>query len=108
MECGIPFNSDRYAMAKGYSYQGQPVLISEYGGIAFRSEKGWGYGNQVADEKTFLERFRNITQAIKSLSWCVGFCYTQVTDVQQEVNGLYTMRREPKVNMEEIRKINLS
>lgn len=107
-ECGIPFNRDRYAMAKGYSYQGQPVLISEYGGIAFRSEKGWGYGNQVADEKTFLERFRNITQAIKSLSWCVGFCYTQVTDVQQEVNGLYTMRREPKVNMEEIRKINLS
>lgn len=107
-ECRIPFNRDRYAMAKGYSYQGQPVLISEYGGIAFRSEKGWGYGNQVADEKTFLERFRKITQAIKNLSWCVGFCYTQVTDVQQEVNGLYTMSRKPKVNMEEIRKINLS
>ena len=107
-ECRIPFNRDRYAMAKGYSYQGQPVLISEYGGIAFRSEKGWGYGNQVTDEKTFLERFRKITQAIKNLSWCVGFCYTQVSDVQQEVNGLYTMSRKPKVNMEEIRKINLS
>ena len=104
----IPFNHDRYAMAKGYLYQGQPILISEYGGIAFRTEDGWGYGNQVTDEKTFLERFRNITMAIKSLPYSVGFCYTQVTDVQQEVNGLYTGRREPKVNMEEIRKINLS
>ena len=104
----IPFNRDRYAMAKGYPYQGQPILISEYGGIAFRTEDGWGYGNQVADEKAFLERFRNITTAIKSLPYSVGFCYTQVTDVQQEVNGLYTSRREPKVDVGEIRKINLS
>lgn len=104
----IPFNRNRYAMAKGYPYQGQPILISEYGGIAFRTEDGWGYGNQVADEKAFLERFRNITTAIKSLPYSVGFCYTQVTDVQQEVNGLYTSRREPKVDVGEIRKINLS
>lgn len=104
----IPFNRDRYAMAKGYSYKGQPVLISEYGGIAFRTEAGWGYGNQVADENAFLERFSSITMAIKDLQYSVGFCYTQLTDVQQEVNGLYTARREPKVNIEEIRKINLA
>lgn len=107
-ECRIPFNGERYAMAKGYLYRGQPVLISEYGGIAFRTEDGWGYGNQVADEESFLERFRNITMAIKNLNYSAGFCYTQVTDVQQEVNGLYTIRRTPKVNIEEIRKINLS
>ena len=95
-------------MAKGYPYQGQPILISEYGGIAFQTEDGWGYGNQVADEKAFLERFRNIAMAIKSLPYSVGFCYTQVTDVQQEVNGLYTSLREPKVDIGEIRKINLS
>nr|WP_300663785.1 sugar-binding domain-containing protein [uncultured Acetatifactor sp.] len=104
----IPFNRDRYAMAKGYPYQGQPILISEYGGIAFQTEDGWGYGNQVADEKAFLERFRNIAMAIKSLPYSVGFCYTQVTDVQQEVNGLYTSLREPKVDIGEIREINLS
>ena len=107
-EGDIAFNRDRYAMAKGYRYQNQPILISEYGGIAFRTEQGWGYGNQVRDEKDFLERFRGITEAIKKLDYSVGFCYTQVTDVQQEVNGLYTIKRQPKVDIEEIRKINLS
>ncbi|MDE7212409.1 MAG: hypothetical protein K2O03_13340, partial [Lachnospiraceae bacterium] len=60
------------------------------------------------DEKKFLERFDRITTAIKQLDDSVGFCYTHVTDVQQEVNGLYTMKREPKVDIEEIRKINLA
>ena len=62
----------------------------------------------MADENAFLERFSSITMAIKDLQYSVGFCYTQLTDVQQEVNGLYTARREPKVNIEEIRKINLA
>lgn len=104
----VPFNGGRYAMAKGYGYKGQPILISEYGGIAFRTKDGWGYGNQVADEEGFLERFGKITAAVKQLDGSVGFCYTQLTDVQQEVNGLYTMKREPKVSIEEIRKRNLS
>ncbi len=108
MDGRTSFNGERYAMAKGYRYQGQPVIISEYGGIAFQTKDGWGYGNQVADEKKFLERFDRITTAIKQLDDSVGFCYTQVTDVQQEVNGLYTMKREPKVDIEEIRKINLA
>ena len=104
----IPFNNHRYAMAKGYCYKGQPIIISEYGGIAFQTKEGWGYGNQVADETDFLERFERITKAIKKMDYSAGFCYTQITDVQQEVNGLYTAKREPKVDMEEIKKINLS
>jgi len=104
----IPFNKDRYSFAKGYSYRGQPVLISEYGGIAFCAESGWGYGNQVKTEAEFLKRFESITSAIKNLDYNVGFCYTQVTDVQQEINGLYTIAREPKVSIEEVRKINLA
>lgn len=107
-ECRIPFNGKRYAMAKGYSYRGRPIIISEYGGIAYRGESGWGYGNRVTDEKSFLERFRRITGAIRSLSYAAGFCYTQVTDVQQEVNGLYTIQREPKADIEAVREINLS
>ena len=101
------FNKDRYAFAKGYSYKGQPIIISEYGGIAFTSESGWGYGNQVKSEKEYLERYESITQAIKDLDYNVGFCYTQITDVQQEINGLYTMKREPKVDIDRIREINL-
>ena len=106
-DCRIPFNLHKYAMARGYSYQGQPIFISEYGGIAFQTESGWGYGNQVGGEEDFLERFRYSTAAIKALPYVVGFCYTQITDVQQEVNGLYTAKREPKVSIEELRKINL-
>jgi beta-galactosidase/beta-glucuronidase len=103
----IPFNKHRYAFAKGYEYKGQPVIVSEYGGIAFSSKEGWGYGEQVKSEEEFIKRFDSITSAIKELDYVSGFCYTQVTDVQQEVNGLYTIDREPKVNIDEIKKINL-
>ncbi len=102
----IPFNLVRYAFAKGYSYKGQPVIISEYGGIALTNDKGWGYGEQVKSEDALLSRFDGITSAIKSLDYICGFCYTQLTDVQQEINGLYTMKREPKVNIEKISEIN--
>ncbi|MEK3735079.1 sugar-binding domain-containing protein [Paenibacillus sp. FSL M8-0334] len=100
-------NKNRYPFAQGYGYRGQPVLISEYGGIAFTSEEGWGYGNQVRTEEEFLKRYEGVTQAIKDLPYVCGFCYTQITDVQQEVNGLLTIDRQPKVNMEAIRSINL-
>ncbi len=102
----IPFNRDKYAFANGYGYNGQPIIISEYGGIAFSCEAGWGYGNQVNNEEDFFERFRNITTAIKKLDYVVGYCYTQITDVQQEVNGLYNIRREPKVDIAIVKRIN--
>lgn len=101
-------NKHRYPFAQGYGYRGQPVIISEYGGIAFTSEEGWGYGNQVRNEEEFLKRYEGITQAIKNLPYVSGFCYTQITDVQQEVNGLLTIDRKPKVNMDTIRSINLA
>ncbi|WP_168121753.1 sugar-binding domain-containing protein [Paenibacillus sp. HB172176] len=102
----IAHNGHRFPFAEGYGYKGQPVIISEYGGIAFTSEDGWGYGNQVKNEEEFLARYESITQAIKNLDYVSGFCYTQLTDVQQEVNGLLTINREPKVDVERIHKIN--
>nr|WP_245799319.1 sugar-binding domain-containing protein [Virgibacillus siamensis] len=99
-------NHHKFAMASGYQYQGQPIIISEYGGIAFQEEKGWGYGNQVATEEEFLQRYQSITQAIKDCAYVSGYCYTQITDVQQEINGLLTENRQPKVSLEKIRKIN--
>ncbi|WJH35702.1 glycoside hydrolase family 2 [Paenibacillus sp. CC-CFT747] len=104
----IAFNNLKYALAEGYGYRGQPIIISEYGGIAFQSDKGWGYGNQVGSEEAFLERFRSITEAIQAFDYISGYCYTQITDVQQEINGLLTEDRKPKVNLEAIRKINRS
>ena len=100
-------NQWKYAFADGYSYKGQPIIISEFGGIAFQSEKGWGYGNQVTTEEAFLERFRGIHEAIKETDYVVGYCYTQITDVQQEINGVLTEDRKPKLPIETIREINL-
>ncbi|WP_150272263.1 glycoside hydrolase family 2 protein [Paenibacillus tepidiphilus] len=97
----------KYAMAQGYAYRGQPVMISEFGGIAFKSEEGWGYGEQVGSEEAFLTRFRSITEAIKATPYICGYCYTQVSDVQQEVNGLLTEDRQPKLPLERIKAINL-
>lgn len=104
----ISHMNSKYAMAPGYEYRGQPIIISEFGGIAFTSKEGWGYGNQVDSEEAFLERFQSITQAIKDTDYICGYCYTQVSDVQQEVNGLLTEDRQPKVPLEKLKAINLA
>ncbi|WP_058308483.1 glycoside hydrolase family 2 protein [Gracilibacillus massiliensis] len=102
----IPHNHQKYAFAEGYEYQGQPVILTEYGGIAFKDESGWGYGNQVASEQEFLDRYKEITDAIKNIPYISGYCYTQTTDVQQEINGLLNEDRTPKIAMEKIKEVN--
>ena len=103
----LPHCKDHFALAEGYSYRGQPVLISEYGGIAFAGAgEGWGYGDMVKDEEEFIRRFDSVTSAIKALPYVCGYCYTQVSDVQQEINGLMTADRKFKVDPSVIREIN--
>lgn len=100
-------STSKSAFANGFSYKGQPVMISEFGGIAFDSDKeGWGYGNKVNTKEEFLNRFESITTAIKEIPYVCGYCYTQVTDVQQEVNGLMDIRRNFKMEPEKIKEIN--
>ena len=104
--------SKKYCMralyADGYEYNGQPVIISEFGGIAFdNGDEGWGYGEKEKSEEAFVKRFEGLTEAIKSLPFVCGYCYTQVTDVQQEINGLMDAKRNFKVDPEIIKKINL-
>ncbi|MGI6562115.1 MAG: glycoside hydrolase family 2 protein [Clostridia bacterium] len=97
----------RMIYCEGEEYDGQPVLITEYGGIAMETEEeGWGYNGKVKDEKEFLRRYESITKAIMNTPYIRGYCYTQLTDVFQEINGLLTMDRRFKVNPEEIRRIN--
>ena len=93
------------AVASGYAYRGQPVILSEYGGIAMRTGEGWGYGEQVQDEAEFLKRFASQNEAIYQIPYFTGFCYTQLTDVQQEVNGLVDMDRRAKLSPEGIAQI---
>ncbi|MGG4047042.1 glycoside hydrolase family 2 protein [Paenibacillus favisporus] len=108
LTCETTCNQWKFAFAEGYEYRGQPIMITEYGGIAFRSDKGWGYGRQVATEEEFLTRFEGLTMAIKSVDSIVGYCYTQLTDVQQEINGILKEDRTPKFPLEKIKQINMA
>ena len=85
----------------------KPVLLTEFGGIAFDNltQSGWGYGKTETDEESFLERLEGIMRAVYGLKNVKGFCYTQLTDVQQEINGLLTDQREPKADTEAIAKL---
>ena len=88
-------------------YNGEPVFISEYGGIAWNTnESGWGYGDNPKTLDVFMHRYEYLTDAILDNPYILGFCYTQLYDVEQEQNGLYTYERKPKFDTEAIRKIN--
>ena len=107
MTTEVYHSNHKSAFANGYQYKGQPVIISEYGGIAFNNDdSGWGYGNKVNTKEEFIQRFDSITTAVKELPYVCGFCYTQVSDVQQEINGLMDIERNFKVEPETIREIN--
>lgn len=95
------------AFAEGYEYKGQPVIISEFGGIAYdNGDSGWGYGGKESTVEKFIQRFDDITTAIKDLPYVCGYCYTQVTDVQQEINGLMDIDRNFKIKPEIVYEIN--
>ena len=92
---------------KRQAYKGGPVFVSEYGGIRWDGntteknvEVSWGYGNDSKDMEEFQYRFKGLTDALLDNDRMFGFCYTQLTDVEQEKNGLYTYDRVAKFNPE--------
>jgi len=102
----------REALARGHRYNGTPFLLTEFGGIAFRpagaapaSEKEWGYEGIEATEEAFLARLAGLVKAVRANPAWAGFCYTQLYDVEQEINGLMTYDRRPKVAPERYRAI---
>ena len=85
----------------------KPMFVSEYGGIRWTDDaSGWGYGEGPKTEEEYLERYRGLTTALLANPEHMGFCYTQLTDVEQEQNGLYTYHRKPKFPPEVIAAIN--
>lgn len=87
---------------------GTPAFVSEYGGIWWSDtdKGGWGYGNRPASRQEFIERYRGLTEALLDNPKICAFCYTQLTDVEQEMNGLYTFDRKPKFDPALIASIN--
>ena len=89
-------------------YKGQPYFVSEYGGIWWQrgESKGWGYGKKPETESEFIQRYKGLTETLLNNPKMFGFCYTQLYDVEQEVNGLYTYDRKPKFDTKTIKEIN--
>ncbi len=88
---------------KEYVWSGRPFFVSEYGGTAWAAEKSaWGYGNAPQNEQEFLDRIKGLTDVLMDNELMFGFCYTQLTDVEQEQNGLYAYDRKPKFSTEKI------
>lgn len=96
-------------------YTGQPYWMSEYGGIFWNSElkpgeKGWGYGYKVKDLEEFAVRYESLTKVLLEHPRICGFCYTQLTDIEQEQNGIYKYdrrRKFPDEIYDRIRKANM-
>lgn len=103
---GNALNS-KYLMANGFEAADQPILFSECCGTAYANDEGWGYGGGVTDVEGYVQRYRELLAAIYSAKYLTGFCVTQLTDVEQEVNGIATMQRQPKVDPARFAKIIL-
>ncbi len=97
----------RKLFAINNKYKGQPVVFSEFGGIAMAKDSkdgAWGYGKSANNNEEFYKRYENLIGGIKELDFA-GFCYTQTTDVQQEVNGLLDEEHKPKYDIEKIKSL---
>lgn len=101
-------NINRFILNPGYCDEGQPIILSEFGGVAFQKDTGgkaWGY-TTCADGKDYEKELRRIYKAIAASRCLAGVCYTQFTDVEQEVNGLLTYDRKFKIDPSIVKEIN--
>ena len=90
-----------------HQYHGQPIVVSEFGGIGFNTSPDhstWGYGT-AATVADFEDALRQMFTAIQTSPVLAGFCYTQLTDTLKEVNGLTDADRKPKLPPDVIRSI---
>ena len=107
----VPDNG-KQALIPGYKYNGSPVYLSEFGGIAYIPagadvpKESWGYSGVEKTADSAMIRLRGIYEAIRDTPAIVGICYTQLTDVEQEVNGLMTYDRKLKFDPKQIKEMN--
>ncbi|MFF8880919.1 glycoside hydrolase family 2 protein [Streptomyces flaveolus] len=116
---GEPFvNAYENGAAYSQPYRGQPYFVSEFGGIWWDPEAAaeqsgsdrtvsWGYGDRVRTEDEFHERFAGLTGVLLEDPEMFGYCYTQLTDVFQEQNGVYRFDRGAKLDIARIREAQL-
>ncbi|HET6485238.1 MAG TPA: beta-galactosidase, partial [Spirochaetia bacterium] len=101
---GAPFYNGPADRPWSLPYRGQPYLVSEFGGIwwnpkAAENEPSWGYGTRPRTVEEFYARFEGLCAALLANPGVCGYCYTQLTDVFQEQNGVYYFDRTPKFDL---------
>jgi hypothetical protein len=105
-------NNGRRALIPGYDYNGTPVFLSEFGGISYVMEgqkvpeQSWGYAGIEPSGDSATTRLQGLWTAIRDTPVFAGICYTQLTDVEQEINGLMTYDRKPKFPVELLKTLN--
>ena len=101
------FPGSRRLVTDGFRYCDKPVLVTEFGGVSYApasGEKWFGYGT-VRTPGEYLEMYRQLTAVLNHSDLICGYCYTQLTDTEQETNGLLTADRAPKADIAELRRI---
>ena len=98
----------RLLTLEGHPHAGQPLMLTEFGGIAFGAKQPGSWGYTVAESTEDLaRRYAELLTVVRDVSFFAGFCYTQFTDTYQEANGLLYADREPKIPLETIRRATL-
>jgi hypothetical protein len=91
----------------GYPHRGQPIMLTEFGGIAYTKNrvpgatKDWGYC-RATDAHDLFEKYQKLLEVVNNTALFSGYCYTQFADTFQEANGLLYADRTPKVPLDQI------
>jgi beta-galactosidase/beta-glucuronidase len=100
-------------LAPGHRYNGSPIFLSEFGGVGYvlphakdLPKNSWGYSGLEPTAEMAMARIRGLYEAVAKVFKIAAICYTQLYDVEQEVNGLLTYDRKPKFPAEAIRVLN--
>ncbi|WP_304056034.1 glycoside hydrolase family 2 protein [Levilactobacillus namurensis] len=106
---GCPsLTSGRRVFCDGYAQTTAPFILSEFGGVAYEEkphQNSWGYGQRITSKDAVLDQIKQLTAAVTGIRFSCGFCYTQLTDVEQEVNGLLTAQHTYKFDPAAVRQI---
>lgn len=108
----VKTNSSQTNETWSVPYRGQPFFVSEFGGIwwnpnARPEDFSWGYGERPQSIEEFYDRFEQLCSILLDDPAMFGYCYTQLTDVYQEQNGIYGFDRSTKFDMERIRAVQV-
>ena len=101
----------RWARFPYHRYDGQPYLIDEFGGLGWvpperrAADNTWGYGSDIKTEDEFFSILKDEVDQILGVKRICGYCYTQLTDVEQEQNGVYYYDRTPKFDVKKFKDI---